>query len=70
MVDDTDLTWTLQLRGQSAIGATMYADSLAIPIITGTLVVVVFIWSLYDIQQSFLEQRARQILPDPGFPGQ
>jgi alpha-1,3-glucan synthase len=49
VVDDSDLTWTLVPRGQSAIGAIMYALLLSIPIITGTLAVVVFMWSFYGI---------------------
>lgn len=52
VVDDTDLMWTFKPRGQSATGATMYAYLLAIPIITGILAVVVFIWSLYDRHQA------------------
>ncbi|KAI9466337.1 glycoside hydrolase family 13 and glycosyltransferase family 5 protein [Lactarius psammicola] len=52
VVDDADLTWTLEPRGQSAVGAIMYALLLAIPIITGTLAVVIFMWSFYGIKHN------------------
>ncbi|KAF8274895.1 modular protein with glycoside hydrolase family 13 and glycosyltransferase family 5 domains [Lactarius quietus] len=52
VVDDSDLTWTLEPRGQSAIGAIMYALLLAVPVITGTLAVVVFMWSFYGIRHN------------------
>jgi alpha-1,3-glucan synthase len=52
VVDDSDLTWTLVPRGQSAIGAIMYALLLSIPVITGTLAVVIFMWSFYGIKHN------------------
>lgn len=52
VVDDSDLTWTLVPRGESAIGAIMYALLLSIPIITGTLAVVIFMWSFYGIKHN------------------
>jgi len=52
VVDDSDLTWSLVPRGQSAIGAIMYALLLSIPIITGTLAVVIFMWSFYGIKHN------------------
>jgi alpha-1,3-glucan synthase len=52
VVDDTDMTWTLQPRGQSAVGAIMYALLLSIPVITGSLAVVVFMWSFYGIKHN------------------
>ncbi|EKM55582.1 glycosyltransferase family 5 protein [Phanerochaete carnosa HHB-10118-sp] len=50
IVDDATMTWTLAPRGQSAVGAIMYALLLSIPLITGTLAVVVFMWSFYGIK--------------------
>ncbi|KAF9053716.1 modular protein with glycoside hydrolase family 13 and glycosyltransferase family 5 domains [Hymenopellis radicata] len=44
--------WSLKPRGQSWVGATMYALLLAIPIITGTLAVLVFMWSFYGIRHN------------------
>ena len=52
VVNDADMTWSLQPRGQSAIGAIMYALLLSIPIITGSLAVVVFMWSFYGIKHN------------------
>lgn len=52
VVDDSDLTWSLVPRGESAIGAIMYALLLSIPVITGTLAVVVFMWSFYGIKHN------------------
>jgi alpha-1,3-glucan synthase len=52
VVDDSDLTWSLVPRGQSAIGAIMYALLLSIPVITGTLAVVIFMWSFYGIKHN------------------
>ena len=52
IVDDTDLTWTLQPRGQAAVGAIMYALLLSIPVITGCLAVVIFMWSFYGIKHN------------------
>jgi alpha-1,3-glucan synthase len=52
VVDDSDLTWTLVPRGESAIGAIMYALLLSIPIVTGTLAVVIFMWSFYGIRHN------------------
>lgn len=50
LVDDSTMTWTLEPRGQSAVGAIMYALLLSIPLITGTLAVVIFMWSFYGIR--------------------
>ncbi|KAI0341602.1 glycoside hydrolase family 13 and glycosyltransferase family 5 domain-containing protein [Trametopsis cervina] len=50
IVDDSTMTWTLEPRGQSAIGAIMYALLLSIPLITGTLAVLIFMWSFYGIK--------------------
>ncbi|KAI0306448.1 modular protein with glycoside hydrolase family 13 and glycosyltransferase family 5 domains [Multifurca ochricompacta] len=52
LVDDADLTWTLEPRGHSAVGAIMYALLLSIPIITATLAVVIFMWSFYGIKHN------------------
>ncbi|KIY70932.1 glycosyltransferase family 5 protein [Cylindrobasidium torrendii FP15055 ss-10] len=50
IVDDENMTWWLVPRGHSWVGATMYALLLAIPIITGTLAVLIFMWSFYGIK--------------------
>jgi len=52
IVDDATMTWKLQPRGQSSVGAIMYALLLAIPLITGSLAVVVFMWSFYGIKHN------------------
>ncbi|KAG5635486.1 hypothetical protein H0H81_011072, partial [Sphagnurus paluster] len=52
IVDDSTMTWTLQPRGQSSVGAIMYALLLAIPLITGTLAVVIFMWTFYGIKHN------------------
>ena len=50
VIDDATLTWSLQPRGSSGIGAIMYGLLLSIPIITGTFAVLVFMWSFYGIK--------------------
>ena len=50
IVDDANLSWTLQPRGSSGVGAIMYGLLLSIPIITGTLAVLIFMWSFYGIK--------------------
>ncbi|KAI0006163.1 glycoside hydrolase family 13/glycosyltransferase family 5 protein [Russula compacta] len=52
VVDDADLTYTLQPRGESSVGAIMFALLLFIPVITGSLAVVVFMWSFYGIKHN------------------
>ena len=51
LVDDRTMTWTLKPRGHSSVGATCYALLLAIPLATGTLAVLIFMWSFYGIIQ-------------------
>ena len=50
IVDDATLHWTLQPRGSSGVGAIMYGLLLSIPIVTGTLAVLIFMWSFYGIK--------------------
>ncbi|EMD38388.1 bifunctional glycoside hydrolase family 13 glycosyltransferase family 5 protein [Gelatoporia subvermispora B] len=50
IVDDSDFSWTLEPRGESAVGAITYALLLSIPLITGTLAVIIFMWSFYGIK--------------------
>jgi alpha-1,3-glucan synthase len=52
LVDDATMTWSLQPQGQASIGAIMYALLLSIPLITGTVAVVVFVWSFYGIKHN------------------
>ncbi|KIJ68914.1 glycosyltransferase family 5 protein [Hydnomerulius pinastri MD-312] len=52
VVNDQTMEWSLQPRGQASVGAIMYALLLAIPVITGTLAVVVFMWSFYGIRHN------------------
>ncbi|KAF9052983.1 modular protein with glycoside hydrolase family 13 and glycosyltransferase family 5 domains [Panaeolus papilionaceus] len=52
LVDDATMEWSLKPRGQAAVGAIMYALLLAIPIITGTLAVLIFMWSFYGIKHN------------------
>jgi alpha-1,3-glucan synthase len=50
LVDDTAMTWSLVPRGHAIVGAIMYALLLAIPLITGTLAVLIFMWTFYGIK--------------------
>lgn len=50
VVNDRTMTWSLEPRGQSAVGAIMYALLLVIPIITATAAVLIFMWSFYGIK--------------------
>jgi alpha-1,3-glucan synthase len=52
LVDDASMTWTLKPRGQASVGIIMYALLLAIPLITGTLAVLVFMWTFYGIKHN------------------
>ncbi|KIK57781.1 glycosyltransferase family 5 protein [Collybiopsis luxurians FD-317 M1] len=52
IVDDSTMTWSLTPRGQQSVGATMYALLLSIPLFTGTLAVLVFMWSFYGIKHN------------------
>ncbi|KAJ7111552.1 modular protein with glycoside hydrolase family 13 and glycosyltransferase family 5 domains [Mycena crocata] len=59
MVDDSTMTWTLVPRGESAVGAIMYSLLLAIPLITGTIAVLVFMWSFYGIKHNQFGVKAK-----------
>ncbi|KAF8580884.1 glycosyltransferase family 5 protein [Ramaria rubella] len=50
VVDDSTLSWSLEPRGFSVVGAIMYALLLAVPLVTGTLAVLIFRWSFYGIR--------------------
>ena len=50
VVDDADLSWHLEPRGQSYIGAVMYALLLSVPLITGTLAAFIFKSCFYGIR--------------------
>ncbi|KAG6914135.1 hypothetical protein DXG01_002246 [Tephrocybe rancida] len=52
LVDDSTMTWTLEPRGRSHVGAVMYALLSTLPLITGSLAVVVFQWSFYGIRHN------------------
>ena len=52
VIDDQTLQWSLQPRGEASVGAILYALLLAIPVITGTLAVVIFMWSFYGIRHN------------------
>ncbi|KAG8897345.1 Cell wall alpha-1,3-glucan synthase ags1, partial [Tulasnella sp. 403] len=60
VVNDKDLSWSLEPRGQSFVGAAMYAMLLAIPIITGTLAVFIFKWSFYGIRHNEFGMKAKE----------
>lgn len=51
-INDQTLQWSLQPRGQASVGAIMYALLLSIPLITGTLAVVIFMWTFYGIRHN------------------
>ncbi|CCO34587.1 alpha-1,3-glucan synthase [Rhizoctonia solani AG-1 IB] len=48
MVDDKTQRWYLEPRGNSAVGAIMYALLLSIPLITAIIAVVIFLTSLFS----------------------
>ncbi|KAG9102015.1 Cell wall alpha-1,3-glucan synthase ags1 [Ceratobasidium sp. 370] len=50
MVDDATQRWYLEPRGNSAVGAIMYALLLTIPLITAIAAVVIFRWNFYEIK--------------------
>ncbi|KAJ7219301.1 modular protein with glycoside hydrolase family 13 and glycosyltransferase family 5 domains, partial [Mycena pura] len=52
LVDDSDMSWSLEPRGEASVGAIMYSLLLSIPLITGTIAVVVFMWSFYGIKHN------------------
>lgn len=52
LVDDSTMTWSLKPRGQASVGIIMYALLLSIPLITGTLAVLVFMWTFYGIRHN------------------
>ncbi|KAG8878121.1 Cell wall alpha-1,3-glucan synthase ags1 [Tulasnella sp. 331] len=52
VVDDSDLSWSLEPRGESFVGAVMYAMLLAIPMFTAVLACLVFKWSFYGIKHN------------------
>jgi len=60
IVDDATMTWSLEPRGQSAVGAIMYALLLAIPLITGTFAVLTFMWSFYGIKHNQFGVKAQK----------
>jgi alpha-1,3-glucan synthase len=59
-VDDATMTC-----GQSSVGSIMYALLFSIPLIIGTLAVVVFMWSFYGTKHNQFSAKAQQILHDP-----
>ncbi|KAJ8521655.1 hypothetical protein ONZ45_g1682 [Pleurotus djamor] len=59
IVDDATMSWTLEPRGQASVGAVMYALLLSIPLISGTLAVVVFMWSFYGIKYNQFGVKAK-----------
>ncbi|EAU88623.2 alpha-1,3-glucan synthase [Coprinopsis cinerea okayama7 len=52
IVDDSGMTWSLKPHGHAIVGAIMYALLLSIPLITGTLAVMVFMWTFYGIKHN------------------
>jgi alpha-1,3-glucan synthase len=52
LIDDATMTWSLEPRGEAAVGAVMYSLLLSIPLITGVLAVLVFMWTFYGIKHN------------------
>ncbi|KIL69786.1 glycosyltransferase family 5 protein [Amanita muscaria Koide BX008] len=52
LVDDANMTWSLQPRGQSIVGATMFILLATIPLITGTIAALIFMRSFYGIKHN------------------
>ncbi|KAK7014847.1 modular protein with glycoside hydrolase family 13 and glycosyltransferase family 5 domains [Favolaschia claudopus] len=59
LVDDSNMSWSLEPRGQSSVGAIMYSLLLAIPLVTGTIAVLVFMWSFYGIKYNKFGVKAK-----------
>lgn len=49
-IDDSTMTWYLEPHGREGVAATLYALLVSIPLITGTLAVLIFMWSFYGIR--------------------
>lgn len=68
IVDDYTGRWSLQPRGHSAIGATMYALLLLIPLVTAIAAIVVFRLAFYGIKHNkFGSKVAAPIVALPKF---
>jgi alpha-1,3-glucan synthase len=52
IIDDASMTWSLEPRGEATVGAIMYSLLLVIPLITGVLAVLVFMWTFYGIKHN------------------
>ncbi|KAK7462698.1 hypothetical protein VKT23_007286 [Stygiomarasmius scandens] len=61
LVDDATMTWSLEPRGQSIVSAIIYALLLFIPIVTGILSVLIFVWSFYGIKYNRFGVKAKSI---------
>ncbi|KAG5220455.1 glycosyltransferase family protein [Salix suchowensis] len=59
LVDDATMTWTLKPRGQASVGAIMYALLLSTPLFTGTLAVVLFMWTFYGVKYNQFGVKAK-----------
>ncbi|KAF9535312.1 modular protein with glycoside hydrolase family 13 and glycosyltransferase family 5 domains [Crepidotus variabilis] len=59
LVDDGTMTWTLKPRGQASVGAIMYALMLSIPLITGTIAVLAFMYTFYGIRHNQFGVKAK-----------
>ncbi|KAF9265419.1 glycoside hydrolase family 13/glycosyltransferase family 5 protein [Marasmius fiardii PR-910] len=71
LVDDRTMTWSLRPRGQASVGAITYALLLIMPMFTGILAVVVFMWSFYGIKHNRFGVRAKadsKYFPIAGLP--
>ncbi|KAF8550287.1 glycoside hydrolase family 13/glycosyltransferase family 5 protein [Imleria badia] len=52
VIDDQSLQWSLQPRGEASVAAIMYGLLLSIPLVTGTLAVLIFMWTFYGIRHN------------------
>ncbi|KAK1236528.1 hypothetical protein PQX77_000221 [Marasmius sp. AFHP31] len=59
LVDDKTMNWSLEPRGHASVGAIAYALLLSIPMLTGALAVVVFMWSFYGIKHNRFGVKAK-----------
>ena len=50
LVDDSSMAWSLEPRGHALVSMIMYALLVSIPLITGTLAVLIFMWTFYGIK--------------------
>ncbi|KIJ57158.1 glycosyltransferase family 5 protein [Sphaerobolus stellatus SS14] len=67
VVNDVDMTWSLEPRGFSAVGAVMFALLLIIPFLTAILAVLIFRWTFYGIRYNQWGMKPKDLAAGGGF---